>query len=401
MTAKAYHYIIVGAGLAGASAVSGIRELDQEKSILLVGSEKHLPYDRPPLSKALWMGKKQVAEIFLHPSDYYAKNKIQVALETSIVSVAPKQKVVVDDDGKEYRYEKLLLATGGSPRKLDLPGAELEGICYYRTIDDYSSLRSQAVTGKTAVVIGGGFIGSEIAAALKSNGVNVTMIFPDDYLCQKVFPESLGLVIQEHFREKGITILSGDTPVSFSKQDEKFHTLTKQGNKITSDMVVIGAGIAPEIELAQRAKLTTSNGIAVNEYLQTSAADIYAAGDNSFFPCRSLGKSTRMEHWDNALNQGRQAGRNMVDAEQSYDYLPYFFSDLFEFGYEAVGEVDSRLQIVADWKEGNRIGVIYYLDNKKVRGVMLCNIWDKVAVARQLIEKGDIITDKELRGAIR
>ncbi len=398
---QSYEYIIVGGGLAGASAVEGIRERDRNGAVLLIASEKHLPYDRPPLTKKLWFGKKTVEEIFLHDRHFYDQNKVTVESGVTVTSLDPKGRSVRTDAGNEYRFQKLLLATGGVPRTLPIPGGDLEGICYFRTLDDYLTLRQGSAAGRKAVVIGGGFIGSEIAAALTMNKVDVTMIFPDDYLVNRVFPEDLGRALLSQFRVRGITVLTNEKPSAFSRQGSGFVTHTAIGKKIESDMVIVGIGIAPSLDLPRRAGLVTGNGVIVDEYLQASLPGIYAAGDIAFFPYHALGKQTRVEHWDNALNQGKQAGLNMAGANKPYDYMPYFFSDLFEFGYEAVGEVDAQLETFADWQKENDTGVIYYLRDGKVRGAMMCNVWDKVPVARELILKAAPVTPQSLRGAIR
>ena len=401
MPEQSYTYIIVGAGLAGGCAADAIREHDKKGSVLLVGDEKHLPYDRPDLSKKLWFGKKKVEEIFLYDQNYYDQNRIHLKLGIKIVKLDARGKVVRDENGNSYRYEKLLLATGGIPRTLPIQGGNIEGICYYRYLDDYLRIRSEAKEGKSAVVIGGGFIGSEIAAALNINRVKVTMIFPEPYLVQRVFPDYLGKVIQQHYIEREITILNGDKPSSFVKNGDKFITRTGNGKQVESDLLIVGIGIMPAIDLAQQAGLKVGNGIMVNEYLQTSDPNIYAAGDNAFFPYQALGQNMRVEHWDNALNQGKWAGRNMAGAHEQFDYMPYFFSDLFEFGYEAVGDVDSRLETFADWQKENDTGVIYYLKEGKVRGLMMCNVWGKVDAARELIKKGERARPESLAGAIR
>jgi len=401
MAEKNYTYLIVGGGLAGTSAAQAIRELDTKGSILLIGSEKHLPYDRPQLSKKLWFGKKKVEEIFLHDQNYYDQNGIHIKLGSRIVELDSKGKEAKDETGNSYRYEKLLLATGGVPRTLPIPGGNIEGICYYRYLDDYLRIRNEAKEGKSAVVIGGGFIGSEIAAALNINQVKVTMIFPEPYLVQRVFPDYMGKAIQQHYVERGITVHNEDKPSSFIKCGGKFTTKTGDGKQVESDLLIVGVGITPVLDLARQAGLKVDNGIIVNEYLRTSDPNIYAAGDNAFFPYQALGQNMRIEHWDNAVNQGKWAGRNMAGANEKYDYLPYFFSDLFEFGYEAVGEVDSRLETFADWQKENDTGVIYYLKEGKVRGVMMCNVWGKVDVARQLIKKGEKVRPENLAGAIR
>ncbi len=395
-----YDYVIVGGGLAGASAIQGIRELDAEGTILLIGEEVHLPYDRPPLSKKLWFGQTRVEEIFLHELDFYRRNRVELVLGIRAAGLDPREKTVADANGKLYRFGKLLLATGGTPRRLPIPGGDLDGICYYRNLDDYLHTRSQAAPGKSAVVVGGGFIGSELAAALSIAKLDVTMIFPDDYLCSRVFPDYLGQALLRHYQDRGVHIVARDKPVSFSRDGAKFVIRTEGGRTLESDIAIVGAGIAPDIELARGAGLEVGNGIAVDEYLTTSNPDVYAAGDNAFFPYPALGRSTRIEHWDNALNQGLWAGRNMAGARRPFTYQPYFFSDLFEFGYEATGEVDARLETFADWQKENHTGVIYYLAGGRVRGVMMCNVWDKVDAARALIRQGDVVTPDSLRGAI-
>jgi NADPH-dependent 2,4-dienoyl-CoA reductase/sulfur reductase-like enzyme len=307
---------------------------------------------------------------------------------------------VKTDDGQSIQYSKLLLATGGSPRVLDIPGGTLPEICYFRTLEDYRNIRSLASFESKAVIIGGGFIGSEIAAALNANKVGVTMIFPEDYLVQRIFPADLGNAIQKHYIERGVTILNKDVPVSFEKKSGKIVTRTKSGRELESDIVIAGIGLVPNVDLAAKAGLQTDDGIVVDEYLMTSAKDVYSAGDNTSFITAVTGKRARLEHWDNSIAQGKAAGRNMAGKRAKYDYIPYFFSDLFEFGYEAAGEVNSQLQIVADWKKEYDTGVVYYLNNGVVRGIMLCNVWEKVDDARKLLQRDKKVKPEELRGAI-
>ena len=401
MSEKKYKYIIVGGGLAGASAAEEIRVNDKHGPILLIGSEDEYPYHRPPLSKKLWFGQKKLEEIFVQNRDFYSANEIDVSLGTTIVSLDADKKKLADDKGRSYIYDKLLLATGGVPRKLSLPGGDSKDICYYRYITDYKKIRTRAAEGASATVIGGGFIGSEIAAALNINKVKVTMVFPTAYICDRVFPDYLGNAIQKHFIEKGIRVLFGQKPVSFSKSKNKIVTATDKGVRIESDILIAGIGIVPETSLAKQAGLTVDNGIVVNSFLQTSDPDIYAAGDNADFPYQALGKHMRIEHWDNALSQGKCAARNMTGIQEPFTYMPYFFSDLFEFGYEAVGEVDSQLQTYPDWEKENEKGVIYYLKDKRLRGVMLCNVWEKVEAARELIRSGKVFDSRTLAGAVK
>ncbi|HBG46565.1 MAG TPA: pyridine nucleotide-disulfide oxidoreductase [Deltaproteobacteria bacterium] len=395
-----YRYVIIGGGLAGASAIKGIRERDMDGRVMLLGAEADRPYDRPPLSKKLWFGQKKLEDIFLEPTDYYEKNGVDLRLGTRAVKLDANEKTVIDDTGGVYGYEKLLIATGGSPRALQIPGGDLEEIFYYRYIDDYRRLRQKAAAGASALVIGGGFIGSEIAAALSFNGVEVTMIFPSSYICDRVFPEPLGRAVEASFIKKGIRLFPDARPASVAKKGDRFILKTVDGRSFESDMVIAGIGITPAVELARSAGIKTEDGITVDEFLRTSEQDVFAAGDCAFFPYKALDRMTRVEHWDNALTQGRRAGLNMAGAKEPYDHMPYFFSDLFDFGYEAVGEVSSNLDTFADWQEENMKGVVYYLKERRVRGVMLCNVWEKVDEARSLIRKGGELTPEDLLGAI-
>lgn len=403
MPDRSLTYIVVGTGLAAASSIEGIREHDRSGSILLIGAEPDLPYERPPLSKQLWAGGQQVEDIFLHDRAFYSQHGVELRLGAEVVALDPAARRLRDAHGTTYQYEKLLLATGGTPRRLKITGGDLQGLSYFRTLGDYRRLRHDATKGKSALVVGGGFIGSEIAAALCINGVEVNMIFPGQYLVSRVFPESLGRALTEHYRTKGINVMDGDVPISMQRDGTKYRTRTRSGREILSDLIVVGIGITPNIALPASAGLETGNGVVVNEYLQTSNPDIYAAGDIAFFPEHILGPR-RIEHWDNALNQGKHVGRNMAaadDALQPFTYIPFYFSDLFEFGYEAVGDTDPRHEVFADWQEENKTGVIYYLDGGRVRGAMMCNMFGKVDAARELIQRKEPITVRDLRGAIR
>ena len=386
MAQDKYKYIIIGGGLVGCYAVDGIRSQDSEGSVLLISNESYLPYDRPPLTKKLWFGKKTVEDIFVHDDQYFVDNGVKVMLDMEASEIDPDNKTVTCKSGKTYKYEKLLLATGGVPRKLDIEGGNLEEIYYYRYLDDFLHLKSQVREGSNALVIGGGFIGSEIAAALNINKVHVTILMDGPYLVDRIFPKSLGMAVQKDYIHRGVKILSQDSPVSITKGEQFFSTRTKSSRVIHSDAIVVGIGIEPDTKLADSAGLEVGNGIIVNEFLQTSRKDIYAAGDNANFPYQALGINTRVEHWDNAVNQGKTAGMNMAGAQTPYDYMPYFFSDLFDFGYEAVGMINSQLETYTDWEKENEKGIVYYIQDSKIRGAMMCNVWEKVDEAREWIK---------------
>ena len=276
------------------------------------------------------------------------------------------------------------MATGGIPRRLPFGG---DRIIYFRTLTDYRRLRAATEQGQRFAVIGGGFIGSEIAAALAMNGKQVTLLFPEMGIGAAIYPRDLSDFLTRYYLEKDVEVLPGEKVVGLDRRGTQDVLLTQSGREILVDGVVAGLGIAPEVRLAEAVGLTVDNGIVVDEYLRSGQPDIYAAGDVAAFFNPALGMRVRVEHEDNALTMGRMAGENMAHAhadvgESPYHHLPFFYSDLFDLGYEAVGELDARLEIVADWQEIYKQGVIYYLREGHVRGVLLWNVWGQVDTAQ-------------------
>ena len=297
--------------------------------------------------------------------------------------------------GDEYTYDKILLATGGSP--IRLPFGD-DNIIYYRDVQDYRHLRTLSEHGERFLVIGGGFIGSEIAAALTMAGKKVIMVFPDEAIGANIFPNDLAHFLNDFYRQKGVEVLPGDTVERVEQTGDRYTVRTTSGRAFEVDGVVAGIGIRPNLELAQQAGLRVENGIVVDEHLRTSAPDIYAAGDVANFFHAALGKRVRVEHEDNALMMGKLAGRNMAGAEERYTHVPMFYSDLFELGYEAVGELNSKMETVTDWQEPFHKGVVYYLEGGRVRGVLLWNVWDAVPAARALLAEPEPFKTAELMG---
>jgi 3-phenylpropionate/trans-cinnamate dioxygenase ferredoxin reductase component len=396
---KEYTYVIVGAGLAGVSAAQGIRDQGSEASMLIIGDESHPPYHRPPLSKGLWTGTRTVADVYVEDDDYYKENEIAMQLETRVTAVNPSAHEVTTHKGEVIGYRKLLLATGGRPKTLPIAGAGQADIIYYRYLADFERASAKVNKNTRTLIIGGSFIGSEMAASLSRKSGETIMLFPEEHICGRIFPQSLAHAIERKYREKGVTIKSGDTPVEIQSSENGYAVRTKRGETINAELIIAGLGIAPAVDLAARASLQVDNGIVCDEYLQTSEPDIYAAGDNAKCPYHGLGQR-RIEHWDNAKSQGFHAGKNMAGADEPFRYLPYFFSDLYDFGYEAVGATDASLDIFTDWKKENEGGVIYYLKDNKVRGVMLCNVWEKTDNARAIIQSGETVRPESLKGLI-
>lgn len=390
---KDYKYLIIGGGLAGDAATKGIRELDADGSIGMLSKEPDPPYMRPNLSKGLWKGRP-VEKIWRKTQE----RGTEIFLNDTATHIDPDRKLIRDEKGEEYTYDKLLLATGGTPNHL--PSAE-DHIIYFRTFQDYKHLRALTEQGDQFVVIGGSFIGSELAAALTIVGKKVTMVFPENAISEHFFPKDLANFLNDYYREKGVEVLTGDSAASVHKEGNRILVRTGSGRTLEADGVVAGIGIHPNLELARIAGLQMDHGILVNERLQTSIPDVYAAGDVASFYHTGLGKRTRIEHEDNAVQMGKLAGRNMAGADEPYNHIPMFYSDLFDLGYEAVGELSSKLQTFSDWKEPFKKGVVYYLEDGRVRGVLLWNVWEKVEEARALMREEGPFSADNLQGRIK
>jgi 3-phenylpropionate/trans-cinnamate dioxygenase ferredoxin reductase subunit len=387
-----FQYLIIGAGMTGDAAVRGIRELDPDGLIGMVGAETDPPYSRPPLTKALWKGKS-VDSIWRKTEAM----KVSLHLGRKIVSLDPQEMRAADNQGQVYHAEKILLATGGTVRQLPFGG---ERILYYRTLADYRRLLALSAAKTSFAVIGGGFIGSEIAAALAMNGRHVTMLFPEDGIGALVYPPDLSQFLNDFFRQKGVEVLTGELLTGAEPAGDGILLRTKSGREVRADGAVAGIGIQPNIELARQAGLQTGSGITVDEHLATSQPGIYAAGDVAEFFSPALGKRLRVEHEDNANTMGRLAGRNMAGADEPYHHLPFFYSDLFDLGYEAVGQLDARLTVVPDWQEPYKKGVLYYLEGQRIRGILLWDVWKKLDDARRLIAAPGPFRPEDLKGAI-
>ncbi len=373
-----YKYLIIGGGMVANAAVKGIRSKDTEGTIAIIAAESDKPYDRPPLSKDLWKGDMAVEEVI----DELPANVDFFANRTAESISIPRHEVI-DDQDQIFTYQKLLIATGGTPKQL--PFDKKHQIIYYRTLSDYRRLRHLADSYQKFIVIGGGFIGSELAAALRINEKDVTLVFPEDAICARIFPADLANHLNEYYRSKGVNVLTSAKPVSLSGEQGSFQVELEDGRSMEADVVVAGIGITPNTQLAEQAHLQVDDGIVVNRELQTSAPNIYAAGDVANFKDAVVGERRRVEHEDNANTMGEAAGRSMAGVDIIYDHSPFFYSDLFDLGYEAVGELSSEMDTVEDWQEGFEKGVVYYTDSDRVKGVLLWNVWEKRDEARELI----------------
>jgi NADPH-dependent 2,4-dienoyl-CoA reductase/sulfur reductase-like enzyme len=397
---KSYDYVIVGAGVAAASAVKGIRSQDASGRVAVIGSEPDKPVYRPALSKDLWLKDDETLEGASLAGDLDDDDAVDLVTDTTVTEIDPGAHVVRLADGSSVGYGQLLLATGAEPRVLAVdPGPR---VIYYRTAADYQRLRAVATEGSHVAVVGGGYIGSEITSALVQNGVQVTLVLDLEDVQEQMFPRALAATLTKAFADRGVEVVHGSVEGG-QEDDGGVRIRLADGTSITADAAVIGVGVLPRTGLAEAAGLEVDNGVVVDDHLRTSDPDVYAAGDVASYPDALLGRR-RVEHVEHAEKSGEHAGKVMAGADEAYGYTPFFWSDILDYGYEAVGETRSDLDLVEDWKDGEvGTGVVYYLQSGQVRGVLLWNVWDSVDEARAVIEetgKEPVSDPESLRGRI-
>ncbi|WP_035282131.1 NAD(P)/FAD-dependent oxidoreductase [Brevibacterium album] len=397
-----FDYVIAGAGVAAASAATAIREADPDGTIALIGREDDGPFYRPDLSKTLWLDPDAKLD-----SGWLLEDEVGAELltGTSVTAVDTEAHTLTLSDTRTLGYGQLLLATGAEPRSLDLP--ESPRILTYRTVADYRRLRELAAPGARIVVVGGGYIGAEVSAALNQNGASVTLIMPGTAIQESMFPEALARMVTDAYRERGVELVTGTRATGAEATGETVTVTTGRGGAHTAEAVVVGAGVIPNDQVARLAGITVDDGIVVDAHLATSAPDVWAAGDVARYPDALLGVR-RVEHVDNAEHQGATAGRNMAAARtgrgtvEAYAYTPIFWSDLFDYGYEAVGELSARLDTTEDFTDDHSAGIVYYSQEDHVRGALLWNVWDSTDRAKALIAQtaAEPKSGEELRGSI-
>ena len=369
-TTAAIDFLIIGGGLAGAMAAEAIRERGAGGRVVMLTDDHERPYHRPPLSKEYLRGDQERKEVYVHPPEWQNEQGVELLTNTRATGLDPRAHQVTLADGRTLTYKKLLLATGGTPKHLDIPGAELEGVRYLRWLDDSDALKGAAARAKHAAVIGGSFIGVEVAAALVGYKVDTTVIVKGKTIWDKFMPEELAMFFQQTLTDHGVKFLTEDEAVRIMPQSGSMHAgmvATKKGHTVGGDLIVAGVGITLNRGLADAAGLKTdkkTQGVAVNEYLQTSDADIYAAGDIAAFPDPVFG-TRRVEHWDTALSQGKTAGANMAGAHEPYDHVQYYFSDLFDLGIEVLGNPQPDAHIIVRGKMEERTFAALYLDGSR------------------------------------
>lgn len=380
-------YVIVGASLAGAKAAEALRGAGYDGRLVLLGDERERPYERPPLSKELLKGEKGRDTVFVHAERWYAEHDVDLRLGTAATALHRGDRVVELAGGERLPYDRLLLATGSSPRRLDVPGGDLEGIHYLRRLGQSEALRDTFASGGSVVVVGGGWIGLEVAAAARHHGVDVALVEPQPTPLFGVLGREVGEVFAALHRDHGVDLRTGLGVDAFEGDAGRVTGVrTSDGTVQAADLVLVGVGIVPNTRLAEASGLEVGNGIVVDELLRTSDPDVFAAGDvaNAFNPL--LGARLRVEHWANASNQGTAAGLSMAGNGAAYAKLPYFFTDQYDLSMEYHGYVDrdGADDVVLRGDPSGQAWYAFWLRGGRVLAGMNVNDWDAVDDIKRL-----------------
>jgi 3-phenylpropionate/trans-cinnamate dioxygenase ferredoxin reductase subunit len=400
MTAQERTFVIVGASLAGAKAAETLREEGFDGRLVLIGDEPERPYERPPLTKDYLRAESAREKAYVHPEGFYREHDIELMTETAVTAVDPALSTITLDGGGELGYGRLLLTTGAEPRRLPIPGADLDGVHYLRTLADCDALRERLDQGGRVAVIGSGWIGGEFAASARQRGADVTIIDPLSVPLERVLGTEVGAIYGDVHRDHGVQLLMGSGVESFEGDRTVRAVKTSGGRAVECDFAVVGIGVAPRLGLAEGARLETDNGIVVDEALATSAPGIYAAGDvaNAWHPFYQ--RHIRVEHWANALNQGPAAARAMLGLPVAYDRIPYFFSDQYDVGMEYSGFATEWDEVVFRGNPASREFVAFWLRDGSVVAGMNVNVWDvnddiQALIRSRRVVRADALADPD------
>lgn len=382
------HILIIGGGLAGAKAAEGARDAGHDGPITIVAAEDKLPYERPPLSKDLLAGKSDFGSAVVNDNEWFGDNSVDLRLGTRVVSLDRDSRVATVGDGDEIPWSKLILATGSSPVRLDVPGSDLDGVHTLRSIDDARELRSRFSEGIDLLIVGSGWIGCEVAATARQAGCNVTVATRDSLPLSGVLGDEFARYLFDLHRDHGVEFATGTTVESYGGDEAVESVRLSDGSEHPASLVIEAIGVTPNVELAEIAGLEVDNGILVDETLRTSDPDIWAVGDIANHLHPFYGRRIRSEHWSAALNQGLHAGRGAAGSVEKYDRLPMFFTDQYEMGMEYRGHAPDADDVIlrGTTKEGEFL--VFYLDNGVVSAVANVNVWDVGDDVEQLLRAG-------------
>jgi NADPH-dependent 2,4-dienoyl-CoA reductase/sulfur reductase-like enzyme len=366
-------YLLIGGGLASYQAAKQLRERDAEATITLVSAEDHVPYDRPPLTKEFFRGEKPRKDILYEADEAYRQRRIDLLLGTSVQHLHLHEKTARLSNGRTIHFAKALLATGSRPVHLTIPGADLPGVHYLRTLDDAMAILAYVSAEARAVIIGAGFIGIELAASLTQLGVHVAVIETQPHIWSRFADSSLAEIVQAYCTGKGVTFRTSETVERIERHHDKLAVSLRSGVTLPCNFVCIGVGIVPNVELAQDAGLAVSNGVVVDEFMQTSHPDIYGAGDVINYVDPVFGKRRRVEHWGHAEYSGQLAGRNMAGGRDAYDLITYVWSDIFDLHLESAGDESEPDQVLVRGSLEKRSFSMLYLKDHRLRAYFSVN----------------------------
>ena len=369
-------FVILGASLAGATAAAELRERGFDGRVVLVGAESELPYERPPLSKDYLRGESERAKLLVHDEAFYDEHRIELLLGATATRIDPGTRRVTLDDGRDLRFDALLLSTGAEPRRLEVPGAELDGILYLRTLADCDALCARLDAGGHVVVVGAGWIGCEVAASARRRGLDVTVMDPLELPNVRVFGSEVGEFYRDVHARHGVELLLGDGVAAFEGDGSVRRVRTTAGRTVECDFAVVGVGVAPRVELARDAGLEVDDGIVVGAQLRSSVSGVFAAGDVASAWHPFYDRRIRLEHWSAALNQGPAAARSMLGDETPYEQLPYFFSDQYDVGMEYSGLAAASDRVVFRGDRDAGMFIAFWLRDDQVAAGMNVNVWD-------------------------
>jgi 3-phenylpropionate/trans-cinnamate dioxygenase ferredoxin reductase subunit len=397
MARREVDFLLIGGGMAGGHCATELRRRGADGSILLVGREPEPPYERPPLSKEYMRGEAERADAYVQPRDWYEENGVELLIGTNVMSIDPGERTATLQGGEEVRFGKALLGTGAMVNILRVEGAENEGIHYLRAFGNSEAIRADAEAAEHVVLIGGSYIGTEVAASLTAKGVRCTIVMMEEVALSRTFGTDAGRWFQERLEEHGVTVHGGEELEAFEGDGRVKAVLTKSGKAIECDAVVVGAGVRPDAMLAQRAGLEVEDGIVCDRKLRTSAEGIYAAGDCCSYESVVHGRRLRVEHWDVAMQQGIHAARNMLDEERDYDVVPYFFSDLADWAsLEYVGPAYEWDEEIWRGDPDSAEFSLWYLKGDRVAGALSVDRPEDLAEARRLLaDRVDVSAAKE------
>jgi len=389
-------HVIVGASLAGAKAAEALRQEGFDGRVVLVGAEHERPYERPPLSKDYLRGEVGRQKVYVHDEGFYVEHEIELRLGRTATGLDTTTRELQLDDGERLRYDRLLLATGAEPRRLSIPGAELDGVLYLRSVEDSDVLRERLDRGGAVAVVGAGWIGSEVAASARQRGLEVTVIDPASVPLERVMGAEVGAIYRDIHTDHGTRMLMRTSVEAFEGDKALERVRTSDGRVLECDFVVVGVGVVPRVELVVQSDIVLANGIVVDEHLRTNVPGVFAAGDvaNAHHPF--YGEPIRVEHWANALNQGPAAARNMLGQAAAYERLPYFFSDQYEVGMEYTGFARSWDRVVFRGDPAAREFLAFWLVEDRVVAGMNVNVWDVIDPIKRLIRERAAVDDRRL-----